>query len=248
MSTKLCPECESILKNHSDDGSLSDPTPAVCPVCNWHGRWSDGLWEPRIILPKPALPYVSIDIETTGLDPQTCQILEIGAVYDDWTRPIPHLPEFHCYVTHSYITGNPYALALNAEILRKLANPQKSDLYLSEDEVAAHLAKWLHPLTGGSVATPAGKNFASFDRQFLKRLPDFERKVRLHHRTIDPAMLFWLPSDDKLPDSKTCYERAGLDEKVSHTAISDARAVVWLIRAGVKRLPSFWKRAPNDPD
>ena len=40
--------------------------------------------------------------------------------------------------------------------------------------------------------TPAGKNFASFDRQFLKRLPDFEKKVRLHHRTLDPAMLFWL--------------------------------------------------------
>ena len=84
--------------------------------------------------------------------------------------------------------------------------------------------------------TPAGKNFASFDRQFLKRLPDFEGMVRLHHRTLDPAMLFWQPGDEKLPDSKTCYERAGMNGKVAHTALEDAMAVVWLLRAGIKRL------------
>ena len=26
----------------------------------------------------PKMPYVSIDIETTGLDPATCQTLEVG--------------------------------------------------------------------------------------------------------------------------------------------------------------------------
>ena len=81
------------------------------------------------------------------------------------------------------------------------------------------------------AVTPAGKNFASFDRQFLKRLPEFQNKVRLHHRTLDPAMLFWLAADERLPDSKTCYERAGMDPKVAHTALEDALAVVQLIRA-----------------
>ena len=56
--------------------------------------------EPRLPDPKPALPYVSIDIETTGLDPETCQTLEIGAVFDNWTLPIRELPTFHCYVVH----------------------------------------------------------------------------------------------------------------------------------------------------
>ena len=34
------------------------------------------------------MPYVSIDIEPTGLDPDTCQVLEVGAVADDWVKPI----------------------------------------------------------------------------------------------------------------------------------------------------------------
>ena len=46
-----------------------------------------------------------------------------------------------------------------------------------------------------------------------------------------------LPADPpKLPDSKTCYERAGMNPKVAHTALEDALAVVQLVRTGVKRL------------
>ena len=187
----------------------------------------------------PKMPYVSIDIETTGLDPETCQMLEIGAVFDNWTLPLDALPTFHCYVVHKQIVGQPFALALNADILRKLANPAEDRrTSCAPSEVAdddGRLA-WRCGWDVSKAVTPAGKNFASFDRQFLKRLPDFEKKVRLHHRTLDPAMLFWLPADEKLPDSKTCYERAGMDPKVAHTALEDALAVVQLIRTGVKRL------------
>ncbi len=183
------------------------------------------------------MPYVSIDIETTGLDPETCQTLEIGCVFDNWTLPLQELPRFHCYVVHHQITGQPFALALNADTLRRLADPQGDD-FLPPGEVADAMAAWLGrcgwDLSTG--ITPAGKNFASFDRQFLKRLPDFEKKVRLHHRTLDPAMLLWLPGDEKLPDSMTCYERAGMNPKVAHTALEDALAVVQLLRTGVKRL------------
>jgi DNA polymerase III epsilon subunit-like protein len=90
---------------------------------------------------------------------------------------------------------------------------------------------------GKTALTAAGKNFASFDRQFLKRLPRFEQVVRLRHRTLDPAVLYWHPlEDEELPSSKTCYERAGLDNKVAHTAVEDALAVVRLVRLGIKRL------------
>jgi DNA polymerase III epsilon subunit-like protein len=232
---KLCPECEWPLRQ-------LDPTDPGCTIarcaCGWQGEFAYGLSEPRLPNPKPALPYVSIDIETTGLDPNVCQILEIGAVYDDWTRPLRELPTFHCYVVHKQIVGQPYALALNGETLRRLADPEKGEDLLLPEEVAGKMAAWL----GGCAwdlsksITPAGKNFASFDRQFLKRLPDFENKVRFSHRTLDPAMLFWLPGDEKLPDSKTCYERAGMNPKVAHTALEDAVAVVQLLRTGIKRM------------
>ena len=104
--------------------------------------------------------------------------------------------------------------------------------------MADDFADWLKGCgwDGTTSLTPAGKNFASFDRQFLKRLPRFEQVVKLSHRTIDPAILFFRLDDDKLPDSKTCYERAGLDGKVAHTAVEDALAVVRLVRLGIKRL------------
>ena len=61
------------------------------------------------------------------------------------------------------------------------------------DQVADDFAAWLKGCgwDGQTALTPAGKNFASFDRQFLKRLPRFEQVVKLHHRTLDPAVLFW---------------------------------------------------------
>jgi hypothetical protein len=85
----------------------------------------------------------------------------------------------------------------------------------------------------------AGKNFASFDMPFLYRVPDFREQVRFRHRVIDPTILFWLPDDEKLPGSKACYERADMDNVVSHTALEDALAVVRLIRRGVKNLKTW---------
>ena len=54
--------------------------------------------------------YVSLDIETTGLNPENCQVLEIGAVIDDGTTPIEECPTFHCYVDHGLILGEPFAV------------------------------------------------------------------------------------------------------------------------------------------
>jgi oligoribonuclease (3'-5' exoribonuclease) len=260
---KLCPECERPLKIDPEYSVLSPAglvaaNPRAKCSCGWTGEFKYGLTEPRIPNPKPAMPYVSIDIETTGLNPETCQILEIGAVFDDWTLSIKDLPTFHCYVVHKQIVGQPYGLALNADTLRKLANPPPGDsrrftpgvgekqcdpneVYLRPEMVAGDMAAWLNTLGWplDKSLNVAGKNFASFDRQFLKRLPEFEHKVHLSHRTLDPAMLYWLPTDDKLPDSKTCYERAGMNPTVAHTALEDAISVVQLLRTGVKRLRTY---------
>jgi len=126
---------------------------------------------------------------------------------------------------------------MNANVLKHLSG-QREPWWRDPDQVADDFAAWLRECgwDGKTALTPAGKNFASFDRQFLKRLPRFEQVVKLHHRTLDPAVLFWEANDEKLPDSKTCYERAGLDNKVAHTAVEDALAVVRLVRLGIKRI------------
>ncbi len=229
---KLCPNCEELLK------PTENPEVGRCAGCGWTGHYGRAAKEPAMPNVTPKLSYVSIDIETTGLDPDTCQILEIGAVWDDWTKPIRELPVYHRLVYHKEYRGNAYALALNANLLKHLSG-QREPWWRDPDQVADDFAAWLRDACGwdGKTAlTPAGKNFASFDRQFLKRLPRFEQVVKLHHRTLDPAILYWRLEDDKLPDSKTCNERAGLDGKVAHTAVEDAQAVVRLIRLGIKRL------------
>ena len=185
----------------------------------------------------PKLSYVSIDIETTGLDPETCQILEIGAVWDDWTKSIHELPTYHQLICHTEYRGSAYALAMNATLLKQLADNGKLQ-WLKPSQVTDSFAAWLKSCgwDGKTALTPAGKNFASFDRQFLKRLPRFEQVVKLRHRALDPAVLWWQADDEKLPDSKTCYKRAGLDGEVAHTAVEDALAVVRLVRLGIKQL------------
>jgi oligoribonuclease (3'-5' exoribonuclease) len=228
---KLCPNCEELLK------PTSNPEVGQCSGCGWSGHYWRAAKEPALPTVTPNLRYVSIDIETTGLDPETCQILEIGAVWDDWTKPIHELPVYHRLVSHEEYRGNAYALAMNAPLLKRLSG-EREPWFLDSEQVADDFAAWLEGCgwDGKTTLTPAGKNFASFDRQFLKRLPRFEQVVKLHHRTLDPAVLFWRPEDEKLPDSKTCYERAGLDNKVAHTAVEDALAVVRLVRLGIKRL------------
>jgi DNA polymerase III epsilon subunit-like protein len=194
--------------------------------------------------------YISIDIETTGLDPEKCQVLEIGAVIENWELPIIELPTFQCYVKYPDYCGNPYALALNSRIFEILAKSGSAPVprnistggithrmynILNFEHVDVNFTEWLR-LNGFDYTdriTVAGKNFASFDLQFLKRLPNFqEMALRFRHRYIDPVMLYWEPDIDgcNLPNLKKCLTRAGISNIVTHEAVDDARLVIKLIR------------------
>jgi len=205
--------------------------------CGWTGHRSQTLKESALPNPPPKMPYVSIDIETTGLDSDICQVLEVGAVFENWKSPVDQLPEFRQILKYTELRGQPFAFALNAGLLKLIANPPVDCLFCQPYELGQRLADWvracgLDPMN----LTAAGKNFASFDMQFLKKLPAFNEFVRFRHRVLDPAILYWQFDDESLPNSKTCYQRAGLDSKVSHTAVEDARAVVRLIRARIHLL------------
>jgi len=67
------------------------------------------------------------------------------------------------------------------------------------------------------------------------KLTNWDKHVRVHHRILDPAALYWQPEIDgvELPDTKTCMERAGIAGDVAHTAVEDARLVARLIRRHV---------------
>jgi DNA polymerase III epsilon subunit-like protein len=175
---------------------------------------------------------VSIDLETSGLDPETCQIWEFGAILNGpWDLDL--CPRFHCYVTHDVYRGEPFAMQMHSKILQRIAARTDTYRYLRHDHLIREFLRWLRKYNHRDFNV-CGKNFAGFDLPFLKKLKDWN-EVPIHRggrAAIDPGNLYWDPKVDgfALPDTLTCMGRAGIDGKVAHTALQDAEVVLDLVR------------------
>lgn len=112
------------------------------------------------------MKYVSIDIETTGLDPINHKILSIGAIVEDTENKLPYedLPKFHVAILHHELVGSPYAINMNKDLIEAIVQYQnasdqdeKNDIvnmtgmqFLSKEEVVEAFFHFLHDngLTG----------------------------------------------------------------------------------------------------
>ena len=198
-----------------------------------------------------AFKYVSIDIETTGVDEANCQILEIGAVYENVGPKLPYekIPKWKGIIYHKNLTGTAFAFNMNKRIIdilaeyesfsheqeeQKNAFVRKHNICQSVDSALRELEHWLEVIypnyKDGAKINIAGKNFPMFDLLFLKQSSTWER---IHHqrRIIDPATLFldW-HNDEVAPNLDTCLKRAGYEKKVTHDAQEDAFDVVCAFR------------------
>lgn len=92
-------------------------------------------------------------------------------------------------------------------------------------------SNWWYTINGFTLPkiTAAGKNFASFDLPFILKTPK-SNLIEIRHRSIDPGTLWMKPTDEKVPNTKECMCRAGIDGEVAHTAVEDAIVVIKLIR------------------
>lgn len=198
------------------------------------------------------MKYLSIDVETTGLDPQTCQVIQIGAVIEDTRNvcAIDQLSKFSCLVEHPSYSGSSTALAMNSWILKILGetekfvdkedriNYRKVNNIIPVGMVAQSFSMWLaangFPIesSGAIKINAAGKNFATFDKIFLQNLPNWSSKIQIRQRVLDPAILFtnW-KNDESLPNLNECIQRAKLEGVVTHNALDDAIDVIRVIRA-----------------
>ena len=108
--------------------------------------------------------YISIDTETTGLNPETCQLLSIGAIVENTEKKLPfdEIPKFHCAILRGerdILQGELYALNMNRDLIEKITHystakdqDEKNDLvqmtgmqFLREEDVATSL---FHSLFG----------------------------------------------------------------------------------------------------
>jgi len=183
------------------------------------------------------MKYVSIDIETTGISVDNCDILEFGAILDDLNDivPIETLPSYHCYFVKDTYQGEPYALSMHPAIFRRIANREDGYKYVNAMKFG-HGFKCFLKLNGFEekhdrvTINVAGKNFGGFDLQFLNRKTDLSKHVQIRHKIIDPAILYLNKGDEVLPGLDECKYRAGLNAHVAHNALDDARDVVRLVR------------------
>ncbi len=158
---------------------------------------------------------VSIDIETTGLDPKKHKVLEIAAVW--FEAGVEQVVQ--CYVKQTEVFGNLYALNMNKKAIEQIVKGEG----IEESEVADFFDSRLP-----DFYTIAGCNFANFDLRSLRKLG---WEPNCYHRIIDVGNLYWRAIDgDQLPSMQTCLRRAGIPGNVKHTAIGDARDVLKLIR------------------
>lgn len=82
-----------------------------------------------------------------------------------------------------------------------------------------------------SHLTVAGKNFATFDKLFLEKLPRWQQVFKVRQRTLDPTLEFIDWEKDMVPPNlTTCKQRAGISGEVTHDAIEDAWDVIQLLR------------------
>jgi len=192
------------------------------------------------------MKYISIDIETTGLDPNTCQVVEIGAVIDDMKTPLTQLPIYRYRVKRAIYSGQPYALAMHSHLFTDLAeldygyHDGSNDIVSSEKCFGGCFAAWLDEHKIETPYTVAGKNFAIFDARFLSRMYRVNELTPWHHCILDPGSMYARVGDDIVPNMKVCIERAGIDISnipgKPHTAIHDALVVCALIRRGIRHV------------
>lgn len=191
------------------------------------------------------MKFLSIDIETTGLDPQKNQILEFGAIAIDTSYPtVPYIADFRAVFIHQELTGNPIALTMNAELIDEIGSMIRSKSFDTDtqlrnstnlnrvyvrnsEEFQKYFDEWLESINFTERLTLAGKNLASFDLKFIEAAGI---KIKYRHRMIDPAILYvdW-EKDETLPDLQQCLDRAGIVKSVEHTSLGDAGDVAELV-------------------
>jgi hypothetical protein len=188
--------------------------------------------------------YVSIDIETTGIDDKS-HILQISAVYDDLKSQIRELKTIDFPIKYNVMTHcEPYAMGMNADLLKKMMD--KNFKTYTVKEAVVYLVEFLKSVQETDdkgrkqKIILAGKNVASFDIPKITNLCKeigFEKEFSdlIHYKTLDVGSLYYDVFKDNVSLSK--INELTNRPAVSHNALDDAFDVVHAVRhkLGVSR-------------
>ncbi len=170
------------------------------------------------------MDYISIDIETTGLNHLICQTIEVAAVCVKDNRIVE--PFFEMVLSHPEYTFDSVVPMLMHQRIFELIKAGKC-----EPSYGFHSAfgAWLRTVNWEGKLTLAGKNVAMFDIPFLL---DLDSTLAIRHRVLDPGSMYVRSDDKEVPNTEECCKRALIAYDPNHTALGDALQVVELVRRG----------------
>lgn len=178
--------------------------------------------------------YLSLDIETTGLNSDRHQILEVAGVLNLNHMDVRSCPNFRFLVKpEGDIIGNPYALVMNQRLLSMLADGKGIPAAEVGLMIAEVMQVWKERY--GDPDTKfhlLGKNVSGFDYQFVKKqIPGWPDHL-IHYRMLDIGSMYatmkGIPGQSEL--DKEVSARLLFDEGSEHQAYPDACVALELAR------------------
>ena len=168
--------------------------------------------------------FCVVDLETTGGDPGSCAITEVGAVK---VRGGEVLGTFQTLVNPGQAI--PASITVLTGITQSMVLPAPAI-----DDVLPTLLEFF----GGAVLV--GHNFR-FDVSFLDAALVRSGRPRLAHRTVDTCALARRLVRDEVPNCRlgTLADRLRLDHRPSHRALDDAWATCDLLHALLERAACY---------
>lgn len=179
---------------------------------------------------------LSLDVETTGLDPAIHGIIQLGGVLFESTAPVGQsLKMVEIDLQFDGLVWDSFCLNLHKDWIAKNSTPEaKANLFLRERALDWFLVNV--DCGGDDQLVITGKN-PWFDIGFCRALPNtlFSRQRRIY--LCDPANWFVHSSDAKMPSLPRCKERAMSEgcgvfqtADVKHTALADAWDAMILVQ------------------
>jgi oligoribonuclease (3'-5' exoribonuclease) len=162
--------------------------------------------------------YVSIDIETSGLDHEKHKVLSIGAIIEDTEKKLPYeeCPKFNAIVLQNEIIGSPRAITMNKEIISMIGDYLEGDdesrqnlqthsdySFYESDDVVKQFYYWLETNGLGYGLMNSGHYGKSQDGKWLPLINSATKPITLNvagknFGTFDKLFLQELPWWQKL--------------------------------------------------
>ena len=146
------------------------------------------------------MKFISMDTETTGLNPDTCQLLSFGAIVEDTEKKLPfnQIPKFHCAILRGerdILQGELFALNMNRNLIERITQysiaktqeekdeiVQKTGMiFLREEEV---VKAFYHFLINAGVITPERDATKTVEIINGKTYPMLTTKMKPSHLNV----------------------------------------------------------------